>query len=246
MTRLVLLVGVALLLPCAAIAQTGPGGGGPDGGRRGGGRGGPPGGRRGAESVAGPKPLKREKFDRVVTTMFRSADTNRDGIVTLDEFRAVIDRRLEAAIRARFARVDRNRDGRIDPDEFFAWQRGMGSVALSEASAVGADGASLIPEVIEPALGDGSDERLLARLVEPLGATVLAAANVNYDTGVTLDELLTYEHKRFDAADVNHDGELTPDETRDLFGSDGRRGIDGSFGGRRRLPDNGDPADRDR
>lgn len=249
--RWVLPVLSGLLLHSAAAAQMGPGGGGM-GGQNGpggpGGLGGPSGaGRAGRPpgGARGPKPLKRERFDKVVTAMFKSADTNQDGTVTPDELRAVIDGRREAAIHARFARIDRNRDGRIDEAEFSGWQRSMGSGALSEAAALGGDGA-LVPEVIAPALGDGPDDGVLARLVEPFGATVIAAADVNYDAGVTLHELLAYERKRFDAADADHDGELTPDETRDLDQPEGRRVPGDGFGGRGRPPGAPDADDRGR
>jgi len=54
--------------------------------------------------------------------------------------------------------------------------------------------------------------RAIARLVEPLGSTVITAANTDYDAGTSLAELIAYEGKRFEAADTNHDGRITVDE----------------------------------
>ena len=60
----------------------------------------------------------------------------------------------------------------------------------------------------------GPGGQVLARLVAPLNATLLAAANANYDAGASLAEVLAYEGKRFEAADANTDGWVTDDELR--------------------------------
>ena len=87
------------------------------------------------------------------------------------------------------------------------------STRLSEADARGASDGP-VSEAIEPELGNGPDDRIMERLIEPLNATVLVGANVQYRAGITLDELLAYEHNRFDAADADHDGEVSSDEAR--------------------------------
>ncbi|MFZ2997284.1 EF-hand domain-containing protein [Sphingobium sp.] len=214
-----------LLLFCSvpALAQDSMGGmGGMDsggmqggGGRPGGGGGGPPGGMGGPRRPALPKPIKRDRFDKMVTDMFRTADVNRDGMVTIDELRTLFETRRADAIRARFARIDTNRNGAISQDEFIAWQTQMGSVASSEVQALG-DRNGPIAEAIMPDAGDDPAQQSLAAFIEPLSVTLIAQANVNYDAGLSLQELLDYEGKRFDAADANHDGWLTLDELRPL------------------------------
>ncbi|WP_343061270.1 EF-hand domain-containing protein [Novosphingobium flavum] len=194
----------------------GMGGGGMGGGGRQGGRGegrGEGGGMGGARGPEAPKPIKRERFDKIVAAMFREADTNRDGLVTIAELNALIEGRRDAAIRARFARVDGNRDGVISQDEFAAWQKQMGSAALQEGSATGNRG-EIIPDSIMPDPGDKAEDAMLAALIAPLNATVIAQANTNYDAGLSLDELIAFEGKRFVAADTNGDGWLTMDELR--------------------------------
>lgn len=210
---------LGLLVSSGATAQTGMPGGSGDGGQGGHGhQGGPPGGSESGRPSAprAPKSLKREKFDKAVSAMFRMADTNHDGTVTPDELQSVIDGRRDAVIRSRFARIDSNRNGSIDLDEFLAWQRSMGCAASSEAEAIG--GSTYIAANLQPELGDGPDDRILARLIQPLSATVLVNANVHYRTGVTLDELIAYEHERFDANDTNHDGEISINEAREADG----------------------------
>jgi hypothetical protein len=75
-------------------------------------------------------------------------------------------------------------------------------------------GDAIVPEIVEPPLGDDEDERALRRVIEPLSATMLVKANTNYDHGVTLAELLAYEEARFEAVDLNRDGELSIGELR--------------------------------
>lgn len=219
----------ALLLATQALAQGGTGM--PGGGGGGGGPGGPPpgGGGPGGPGTGQPrpmKPIKRARFDRVVTAMFQAADTDRDGLVTLGELRMIVAARRDAMIRARFDKVDADRNGSISLAEFTGWQQGMGSLALSEDQPV-TDRGGPIPATIEPDLGDDAGDRALAMVIEPLGALTIVHANTNYDAGMSLEELLAYQGKRFDAADTDRDGELSPEEVRVLM----RRGEGPGRGG---------------
>ena len=157
--------------------------------------------------------LRRDRFDDAVGKMAASADGDRDGTVTLAELRAVIGSRKDAAIRDRFAAVDANRDKTLSYAEFDQWQRGLGSIALSDEAAAAAS-AALVAEDIRPEPMRDPGGKVLARLVEPLNATMLAAANTNYDAGASLAEILAHEGKRFEAADANSDGWVTDDELR--------------------------------
>ncbi|MDF7775269.1 EF-hand domain-containing protein [Sphingomonas sp. AOB5] len=167
------------------------------------------------------KPIARDRFDRAVTAMFRSADTNRDGFVTIEEVRTILDARRDTLIRARFDRIDVNKSGSIEADEFFAWQRGFGSGVLSEARASGID--KPLPDCIQPRFDDDREDLILARLVEPLSVTMIANANTDFDIGVSLEELLAYERRHFDEADADKDGALSMEELRGPEGP-GRRG----------------------
>jgi hypothetical protein len=157
-------------------------------------------------------PIEREEFDEVVERMFAAADASRDGIVTLSEFQGVIAGRKEQAIQARFAAIDANRDRSVTLEEFGAWQRGLGSAVLSDARGGGAE--VVVAEVIAPD-ARGDDGLFLNRLIEPLGSTVVTAANTDFDAGTSRAELVAYEGKRFEALDLDHDNELTPDELPD-------------------------------
>jgi len=177
------------------------------------------------------KPVKRDRLDKATTEMFRIADRNGDGLVTFEELKSVIDARRDARIKARFERIDSDHDGSISAAEFFAWQHDMGSVASSEHQPVAEIGGP-VSESIMPELDE--DDRALRRLIEPLSAMVIVNANTNYDKGVSLDELLAYERRKFDAADSDHDGMLTMEELRALEPRD--RGPGGPGGPMGRPP----------
>ncbi|MCT2401150.1 EF-hand domain-containing protein [Novosphingobium sp. HK4-1] len=231
-----LFVAASVLLSSPAVMAQGMPGGMGDGGGMGGGMGGGPGGDGpgggpgGGKASRAPKPAKRKDFDKLVAGMFREADANRDGTVTLDELHAVIEARRDSVIAQRFEAVDTDRNGALSRAEFGAWQKQMGSAASSEGGGFGArDGQ--IADVIKPETGKDMEALMLASLIEPLSGTVIAKANANYDGGVSLDELLAYEGKRFDAADKNQDGFLTMDEMRPDDRSGKARGSGGPGGG---------------
>lgn len=167
---------------------------------------------RGEEDRRGPsrEPISRAKFAAAVERLFAAADTNRDGTVTVAEVQAIIGGRREQAIQARFAQVDSNRDKTLSYDEFAAWQRALGSVVLADSEA----GPAIVAEEIRLEPGRNRESALIASLMVPLSSTTVAAANTNYDAGMSLAELQVYEGQRFDALDANKDGFLNDDELR--------------------------------
>jgi len=169
--------------------------------------------REGEPRQAPVEAIRRDRYDEVVTRLFASADSNRDGLVALAEVRAVIETRKDAAIRERFASIDANRDQSVSFAEFNQWQRGLGSAVLSEEAAAAVNGV-LVAENIRPEPMRGPGGQVVARLVEPISATMLAAANTDYDAGASLAEVLAHQGKRFEAADTDEDGWVTEEEER--------------------------------
>ncbi|MEO6388098.1 MAG: EF-hand domain-containing protein [Croceibacterium sp.] len=157
--------------------------------------------------------VKRSRFDNAVEKMFGTADTNRDGMVTLDELRAVIAGRKEVAITDRFGSIDTNRDRSLSYEEFATWQRSLGSLVLGSGAT--AAGTGIVPEDIPPEISGGAGSQVLAQLITPLGTTVIASANTDHDAGASLAEVLAYEGRRFDAVDTNHDSWVTEGELRE-------------------------------
>lgn len=207
-----------LLLATPAIAQQGP----PPGGGGLGGPGGPPPGGPGGPRPKPMKPVKRERFDKAVTALFHDGDADRNGYITLAELRATIDARRDRLVQARFERLDTDRNGSLSPAEFSAWQRGMGSVALSENQGSPRD-TEIVPAEIRPDVSDDPDDMVLRMLVEPLGATVVTNADGDHDGNLSLAELLAYQGARFERADADKDSAISPDELRSLEPNRGPR-----------------------
>lgn len=235
-----ILVAAVLLITTPAFAQMGP----PSGGGGAGGGGPPSGGGPGGPGGGGPRevsPIKRAKFDKAVTAMFRNADTNGDGTVTLEEVNAVVGARRDKIIGERFGRVDTNRDGMVSQEEFFGWQRTMGSATMTEATQ-SVESYGPISDAIGPDLGDDIDDRMLGRLIEPINGVVIGKANSNYDGGMSLEELMAYEGQRFDKADADKDDAVSMEEMRTLIGGPrgpGGRGFGGPGGGMGGQPPSG-------
>jgi len=103
-------------------------------------------------------------------------------------------------------------------------------VVLSDQAARGRDDG-IVAEEIPVDMGGDRDGMMLSGLIEPLSATVIAAANTNYDAGVSLEELLAYERQRFDAADKDGDGALSMEELDALHPRGETRGGPGGQGG---------------
>lgn len=157
--------------------------------------------------------IRRDRFDDSVAKMFASADTDRNGQVTLAELRAAIEARKVAAIQGRFASIDADRNQSVSFAEFDRWQRSLGSVVLSDEGAAAASN-TVVSEDIRPEPIRGPGGPVLARLVVPLNATMLVAANTDHDGGASLAEVAAYEGKRFEAVDSNDDGWVTDGELR--------------------------------
>jgi len=202
---------LVLLVPLSALAQDGqdgqPGMGTPADGFEHLNRGEP---RRGPGEA-----LRRDRFDEAVGKMFAATDTDRSGLLTLAELRALIEARRDAAIRSRFASIDADRNQAVSFAEFNQWQRGLGSVVLSDEGAAAAS-TTVVSEDIRPAPERGPWGQVLARLVVPLNATMLVAANTDHDGGASLAEIAAYEGKRFEVADSNRDNWVTEDELQQV------------------------------
>lgn len=128
--------------------------------------------------------VTRAEAQTKAAEMFARLDANRDG---------KIDRADREAARANrigqhFDRMDTNKDGKLDRAEFMAGhQQGarMGSMA------------------------DGKHHGMRRG-----GGRMMGGMDANADKALSRDEFVNGALKRFDAADANKDGKLTPEERR--------------------------------
>jgi len=212
-----LLLGLAVLLfSPSSVAQSGPPGGGGGPGAPGGG--GLPGGQPNGKPRA-MKPIEGKRFDKMVTEMFRRADSDGDGIITLMEVHAIAQAKRVAAATERFRQLDADGNQLISLAEFLASDR---NPALASRPGDADDPASLDESfAIRPVNGGKERDVVLEELIEPVSAITLVNANTNYDSGVSLEELLAYERKAFDKADRDGDGRLSEEELRELRGGPG-------------------------
>lgn len=124
---------------------------------------------------------------------FAQADRNHDGSITLDE--------LKQDAQRFFLTLDANNDGEIDPDELERYET---VIAPEVRSGIGWGGVSG-DRVNDEASGGGALG--LPSIPEPV-----AAADSNFNRGVSALEFEQAAAKRFQMLDTNGDGRLTLDE----------------------------------
>lgn len=176
----------------------------------------------------------RAEVQANVAKMFAKLDTNHDGFITAAELDARQAQRAEK-IKERaerfdppkaFARLDLNHDGKITPDELQSVRnqrivarggkpveshvsafRGLfaqadanhdGAVTAAEFNVVGAQLKARMEKAGTPRTSSA--------------ARFLALADANKDGKVSLAEEQKFALARFDRADLNHDGTVTPQE----------------------------------
>jgi Ca2+-binding EF-hand superfamily protein len=187
-------------------------------------------------------------------TWFEQADKNGDGKITRAEFLADAGRF--------FQQLDVNRDGEIGPEEIDRYEEeiapevrtggsdfappgggggnhrggrggggrrhgggGGGQHDMSDGEGASSDGPSS-SEAYDSSR-EGASRYSYLDLPEPV-----AAADTDFNRGVSPREFAAAANERFDALDANHDGVLTRDELPKLSGAREPHGH-GRFGGRR-------------
>jgi len=129
-----------------------------------------------------------------LSAWFQQTDRNHDGAVTLDE--------LKQDAQRFFLTLDTNHDGEIDPDELGNYENVVAPEVRSGMSWGGFTGGD---EVNDEATGAGGLG--LLSIPEPV-----AAADSNFNRGVSSAEFEQAAASRFQRLDTNGDGKLTLEE----------------------------------
>lgn len=167
----------------------------------------------------------RSASDDTFVKWFRQADRNRDGTITLDEMQADAERF--------YATLDTDHDGEIGPEELirYEWEIAPDIQVMSKTRpAPGQSSATARQDEDE----DGNRRRkgndyglqgaaryALLNIPEPV-----AAADANFDRGITLAEFRNAAVRRFRILDRERQGRLTLAELQALLPSVRRAGYD--------------------
>ena len=157
--------------------------------------------------------ITRAEAQAKATAMFARMDLNGDGRLDSADRALMIGRRFDA--------MDANHDGVLSKQEFVdAHQKMMGA---------GQHGANHGGERMGMGHGHMGDHGK--------GMKMLGGMDADGDHAITRDEFIAGALKRFDGADANHDGKLTPQERRDgmrqhmrEMGGMGTNGMDHDMG----------------
>ena len=149
----------------------------------------------------------RTKSDDTLSMWFGQADRNHDGVLTADEMRADADRF--------FATLDANHDGEIDPDEVMHYEAEVAPEIQVVVGTMRKPGEATerknrrLADGIGAAMGFGGALQGAARygllnMPEPV-----AAADTDFDRGVSLEEFRVAAARRFQLLDSGRTGRLT-------------------------------------
>ena len=150
----------------------------------------------------------RTTSDDTLAIWFGQADKNHDGLLTADEMRADADRF--------FATLDSNHDGEIDPDEIMHYEAEVAPEIQVVTRTMRKPGdpperkhRDRKTDGIDAAMGFGGALQGAARygllnMPEPV-----AAADTDFDRGVSLDEFRLAAARRFQLLDGGRTGRLT-------------------------------------
>ncbi|MBA3896131.1 MAG: EF-hand domain-containing protein [Sphingomonadaceae bacterium] len=147
-------------------------------------------------------PTTRADAEAKVRAQFAKMDANHDGFVTREEVQASMEAMMAEHRTDAFDAIDANHDGSISRDEFMAHRPGAGGMHTEMRAENGARGM-------------GGHRMMMMREGDPnAGFGMFVMADGDKDGRVSLKEALDATLARFDQADANHDGTLTPEERR--------------------------------
>lgn len=153
--------------------------------------------------------VTRAEAQDKAAAMFARLDANGDG--KLDP----ADR--EAMMAKRFDAMDANHDGQLSKQEFLAAHQRMPGGPGRDGPPMGGPGMAGHDMEGHGMEGPGKGPRMMGHGMRGgMGGMgrMAAMADTNGDHAISRDEFMAAAMKRFDAADANRDGKLTPEERK--------------------------------
>ena len=143
----------------------------------------------------------RSVADDTLARWFHQADRNGDGALMADEMVADADRF--------FAKLDGNRDGEIDPDELihYEWEVAPDIQLMSKTRRAPGEAAAKSPKRSREYSLEGAARYALLNIPEPV-----AAADSDFDRGISAGEFRQAAVGRFQLLDTARAGKLTLDQ----------------------------------
>lgn len=146
------------------------------------------------------KDITRADAEAKVKARFAAADTNKDGVVTQEEVKALREARMAEHRDARFKHMDTNGDGSISRAEFDASAQSRHS-RMADSSKDG-----------PRAGGHGGYGRHHRGMEMGMGGRMFEKADANKDGKVTLAEATSAAMTHFDAVDTDKNGTISAQE----------------------------------
>jgi Ca2+-binding EF-hand superfamily protein len=166
----------------------------------------------GGERMMHSAPTTRAELESKIKQHFGALDTNRDGFVTKEEA-AAEKAKMAGDMRDRhFKEVDTNADGTISRPEFDAAHTKMKPGGADVPGIAEHEGAEVERDAQEAKDAKGNKIKRGRPVMQE--GDMFARADKNGDGKVSIAEALAGPLARFDAADTNHDGTLSPEERK--------------------------------
>ena len=174
-------------------------------------------------------PTTRAEVEARVKDRLGKFDTNKDGTVTREEIIAFAKTRMDARVDDQFAAMDTDKIGSISRAEFDAFHAAKGSRQIVRIERRGPDAMIAPPprpEGATPPPVPGPDgkpvlrERTRIMMMGSRDGMVMADGD---GKGIVIADAVKKALERFDAADTNKDGKLTPDERKAQRGAWGMK-----------------------
>lgn len=179
-------------------------------------------------------PATRAEVEASVRDRLGKFDADKDGTVTRDEMMAFAKTRMEARADDQFAAMDTDKNGSISRAEFDAWHAKRGDRQIIRLERFGdpdgmmpppppppppgPDGVAPPPPPPPPPAMDGKPmKREHTRMMFMGGRDGMIMAEGD-GKGIVIADAVKKALERFDAADTNKDGKLTPEERKAQHG----------------------------